>query len=49
MPYDFFNTLNDVSGQNLNWLIKPWFFEFGYVDLSIKEVPENSCIIEKII
>jgi len=34
-PYDFFNTLNDASGQNLNWLIKPWFFEFGYVDLSI--------------
>jgi len=48
IPYDFFNTFNDVSGQNLNWLIKPWFFEFGYVDLSIKEVSDNSCTIEKI-
>jgi len=48
IPYDFFNTLNDVSGHNLNWLIKPWFFEFGYVDLGIKDASNNSCTIEKI-
>ncbi len=52
IPYDFFYTLNDVCGQNLNWLFKPWFFEFGYVDLAIKDVTYNSgkseVIIEKI-
>jgi Peptidase family M1 domain len=37
-PYEFFNTFNDVSGQNLNWFWKPWFFEFGYPDLAIASV-----------
>lgn len=37
-PYDLFFTFNEVSGQNLDWLFKTWFFEFGYVDLAIKEV-----------
>lgn len=47
-PYDFFFTLNEASGQNLNWLIKPWFFEFGYPDLAIKSVSQQSgkCAIE---
>jgi len=51
-PYDFFHTFNDVSGQNLNWLFKPWFFEFGYVDLAVKDVIYKSgtpqVVIEKI-
>ncbi len=38
IPYDFFFTLMDVTGQNLDWLIRPWFFEYGYYDLAIKRV-----------
>ena len=38
MPYDFFFTLMDVTGQNLDWLIRPWFFKYGYYDLAIKNV-----------
>lgn len=34
-PYEFFNTFNHVSGQNLDWFWKPWFFEFGYPDLGV--------------
>lgn len=34
-PYEFFNTFNNVSGQNLDWYWKPWFFEFGYPDLGL--------------
>lgn len=49
IPYDFFNTFNDISGQNLNWLFKPWFFEFGYVDLAIKDVRIKSREIEIVI
>jgi hypothetical protein len=38
IPYDFFNTWNEVSGQNLDWFWKPWFFEWGYPDLGIQDV-----------
>ena len=37
-PYDFFHTFNEVSGTNLNWYWKPWFYDFGYTDLGIKDV-----------
>jgi hypothetical protein len=40
-PYDFFYALNYISKQNLNWLIKPWFFEFGYVDFAIRSVTKR--------
>jgi len=38
VPNDFFYSFNDISGQNLNWLFQPWFFDFGYPNLAIKEV-----------
>jgi len=38
VPNDFFYTFNKSSGQSLNWLFQPWFFDFGYPDLGIKEV-----------
>ncbi|MFN0014777.1 MAG: M1 family metallopeptidase, partial [Saprospiraceae bacterium] len=37
-PYDFFNTWNTVSGQDLTWFWKAWFFEWGYPDLGIQSV-----------
>ena len=36
LPYDFFFTFNKVVGKDLSWYWKPWFFERGYPDLSIK-------------
>jgi hypothetical protein len=51
-PYDFFFTINDFCNKNLNWLFRPWFFEFGYVDLAVKSVTKSDqgyqIIIEKI-
>ncbi len=41
MPFDFFYTFNDVSGQNLNWFWKPWFFEFGYPDLALTSARQD--------
>jgi hypothetical protein len=40
-PVDFFNTWNNASGQNLDWFWKPWFYEWGYPDLSIQGVVKN--------
>ncbi|MCD4695339.1 MAG: M1 family metallopeptidase [Bacteroidales bacterium] len=49
LPYDFFNTFEDVAGEDLDWFWKPWFFEAGYPDLGIKEVTENNeIVVEKI-
>jgi len=38
IPYDFFNSMSNASGEDLSWLIKPWFFEYGYLDLAVKAV-----------
>ncbi len=40
LPYDLFNTISNVSGQDINWFIKPWVFEFGYVDLGVKDIAQ---------
>lgn len=40
-PYDFFNTVNSVAGEDLSWYWNPWFFEFGYPDLAVKEFKED--------
>ena len=41
-PFDFFQTWNEVSGQNLDWFWKAWFFDWGYPDLAIKSVVDGS-------
>ncbi|OWK68669.1 M1 family metallopeptidase [Pedobacter sp. AJM] len=42
MPYDFFNSMNEGSGKNLNWFWKTWFFEGGVLDLGIKAVNKTN-------
>ncbi len=42
MPFDFFYTWNTASGRNLNWFWKPWFFDWGYPDLSVKQVDASA-------
>lgn len=38
IPWDFFNSINNVSGQNLNWYWNNWFFSNNYIDLAIDKV-----------
>ena len=40
-PYDFFFTINDVSGENFNWFFQPWFIDFAYPDLGIENLTEE--------
>jgi hypothetical protein len=36
MPNDFFYSMNEGAGKNLNWFWKKWFFEGGMPDLAIR-------------
>ena len=45
-PYDFFYTFENVSGKDLGWLWKPWFFEFGVPDLAIRSFEMDRITIE---
>lgn len=38
IPWDYFNSMNSVSGKNLNWFFNNWFFTNYYIDLSLQNV-----------
>lgn len=42
MPLDFFYSMNEGSGKNLNWFWKRWFFDEGITDMGIKGVTKTS-------
>ncbi|HEY9114795.1 MAG TPA: M1 family metallopeptidase [Bacteroidales bacterium] len=49
VPYDFFNTIQHASNQQLDWFFLPWFFDRAYADLGIKKVTvDNKIVIENI-
>lgn len=41
IPWDFFNTVNDVTGQDLNWFWNNWYFTNGYIDLGVNKVSKT--------
>jgi aminopeptidase N len=45
-PYDFMFTFNTTSGKDLNWFWKSWYFDWGYMDVGIKEFKNNVLTIE---
>jgi aminopeptidase N len=38
IPWDFFNSVNDLTGRDLNWFWNRWFFSNGYIDRAITDV-----------
>lgn len=40
-PWDFFYTFNSISGQNLNWFWRNWFFSTNYIDMGISNVSKT--------
>jgi hypothetical protein len=38
IPWDFFNSFNDLTGRNLDWFWQRWFFDNSYIDLGIADV-----------
>ncbi|MEZ5198616.1 MAG: M1 family metallopeptidase [Bacteroidales bacterium] len=41
-PWDFYYTMNEAAGEDLNWYWKAWYFEYGYPDLSIANVNQGN-------
>jgi hypothetical protein len=37
-PIDFFRTINDAAGENLNWFWKEWFVKDWKLDQAVKDV-----------
>ncbi len=37
-PKDFFRTMNDASGEDLNWFWKGWFYKKWNLDQAVKDV-----------
>jgi len=37
-PEDFFRTMNDAAGEDLNWFWKEWFYNKWNLDIGIKDV-----------
>ncbi|HXC24786.1 MAG TPA: hypothetical protein VNU46_02645, partial [Gemmatimonadaceae bacterium] len=41
-PQDFFRTMDDVSGQQLDWFWREWFFETPSFDQAIDSVSQTT-------
>lgn len=46
LPYDFFNTIQEVAEEDLAWFWNPWFAEYGYPDLSLESVRQDGSDIK---
>ena len=46
IPWDFFYSINDIAGKNLNWFWNSWYFEPNYIDFEIESVNQNSNSVE---
>lgn len=48
LPWDFFNSVNDLAGQDLDWFWRSWFFEPNYIDLAVETVRDRSVTIRNL-
>jgi hypothetical protein len=48
IPWDYFNSMNSASGQDLNWFFNNWFFTNGYIDLAVGPVSGSSVTVQNI-
>ena len=41
-PYDFFRTMEEASGVDLDWFWQGWFFSTNHVDISIEKISKGT-------
>ena len=44
-PYDFFFTVEDVTGMDLSWFWKAWYFDYNFADYEITSVENGKITI----
>jgi hypothetical protein len=42
IPWDYFNSMSNASGQDLTWFFNSWFFSNGYIDLAISKIGKTA-------
>ncbi|MBN1633072.1 MAG: M1 family metallopeptidase [Ignavibacteria bacterium] len=47
-PYDFFFTFNDVTGMDLSWFWKAWYFDYNFADYEITSTENSKVIIKNV-
>jgi hypothetical protein len=45
-PCDFFRTMEDVSGADLSWFFRGWFYENGVLDQAVVSVEQSTLAAE---
>ncbi|KXK07405.1 MAG: peptidase M1 [Acidobacteria bacterium OLB17] len=41
-PWDMFFSFNNISGKDLNWFWKAWFFDYSYIDYAVADVSSGT-------
>ena len=41
IPWDFFYSMSNASGKNLDWFWNNWFFSTNYIDLSVQKLDQT--------
>ncbi len=44
IPWDYFNSMSNATGRNLNWFFNNWFFTNNYIDLELKIMSKNNSV-----
>ena len=48
IPWDYFNSMSNASGQDLTWFFNNWFFSNGYIDLAVGPVAGSSVTVNNL-
>lgn len=47
-PYDFFFTVEDVTGTDLSWFWKAWYFDYNFADYEITAIENGKITVTNI-
>lgn len=48
IPWDFFNSMSNASGQDLSWFFQNWFFTNNYIDLAVGAVNGTTLTVQNV-